>query len=88
MKFYLLLIAVVFLYTKTTAQTPGIIVRPAGTNGPAVLDPNVDGYTSLSTSGFGSSDISNSEIPYKIVSPLLSEPTGDLLRAPAESLPI
>ena len=65
------------------AQTPGIIVRPAGTAGPGVLDPNLNGYTSIATSGFGNNDITNSEIPYKIIAPLVAEPTGDLLRGPA-----
>ncbi|MDN3657531.1 T9SS type A sorting domain-containing protein [Ferruginibacter paludis] len=64
------------------AQTPGIIVRPAGSNGPAVLDPNADAYTSKTTAGFGTDDILNSEIPYKIVPPVIAEPTGDLLRGP------
>ncbi|MEO6583952.1 MAG: T9SS type A sorting domain-containing protein [Ferruginibacter sp.] len=66
-------------------QTPGIIVRPAGTAGPVVLDPDANGYSSILTSGFGSSDITNSEIPYKIVLPVTSEPTGDLLRGPSGS---
>lgn len=78
-------IAAVFLFLfpgKIYSQLSGIIIRPAGTSGPLVLDPNADGYTSVTTSGFGSSDISNSEIIYKTVPPLLSEPTGDLLRGP------
>ncbi len=45
---------------KTSAQTPGIIVRPAGTNGPAILDPNLDGYTSQTSAGFDNDDILNS----------------------------
>ena len=67
------------------AQTPGIIVRPAGTAGPVVLDPNLNGYTSIATSGFGNNDITNSEIPYKVIVPLSGEPTGDLLRGPSGS---
>ena len=67
------------------AQTPGIIVRPAGAAGPVVLDPNANGYTSIATSGFGNSDITNSEIPYKVIAPLTAEPTGDLLRGPSGS---
>lgn len=73
----------VFIPFKIKAQTPGIIVRPAGTNGPLVLDPNADGYTSLTTAGFGTNDITNSEIPYKIVPPLFPDPSGDLLRGPS-----
>ena len=67
---------------KNFSQTPGIIVRPAGSNGPAVLDPNADGYTSATLSGFGTDDIANSEILYKKVTPIIAEPTGDLLRGP------
>jgi hypothetical protein len=70
-------------YFHSYSQTPGIIVRPAGTGGPAILDPNANGYTSISTSGFGASDITNSEIPYKTVAPVIAEPTGDLLRGPS-----
>ena len=81
--FLLLCIAVAHLLPLTgTSQTPGIIVRPAGTNGPIVLDPNADGYTSINTTGFGTNDILNSEIPYKVVPPVIAEPTGDLLRGP------
>lgn len=75
--------AFIFFAAVALAQTPGIIVRPAGGGGPAVLDPNANGYTSQLTSGFGSSDITNSEILYKIVAPVIAEPTGDLLRGPS-----
>ena len=67
----------------SVAQTPGLIVRPAGLPGPLVLDPNQNGYTSKLTSGFGSSDIINSEIGYKVIAPVIAEPTGDLLRGPS-----
>jgi len=83
MKTYIFIAAILLSSIQLTAQTPGIIVRPAGTNGPAVLDPNADGYTSTTTSGFSSDDISNSEIAYKVIPPLMSEPTGDLLRGPS-----
>ncbi|MDB5222115.1 MAG: hypothetical protein JWN83_782 [Chitinophagaceae bacterium] len=80
----LLVIAALCCYSyQLSAQTPGIIVRPSGTSGPVVLDPNGDGYTSINTSGFGTSDITNSEIAYKLVPPLINEPTGDLLRGPS-----
>jgi hypothetical protein len=65
------------------AQTPGIIVRPASGIGANAINPNGDGFTSVDNSGFGSDDIANSEIPYKVVLPTLSEPTGDLLRGPS-----
>jgi hypothetical protein len=80
-----LLLLFVLSILSSNAQTPGIIVRPAGTNGPAVLDPNADAYTSATTSGFTTNDITSSEIPYKIVAPVISEPTGDLLRGPSGS---
>ncbi len=84
MKTFLISLAVLLLFSANSfAQTPGIIVRPAGSNGPAVLDPDVNGYTSISTSGFDGNDISNSEIAYKTVPPVVSEPTGDLLRGPS-----
>src|SRR6478672_7339727 len=77
-----LLLFIVSIYNGH-AQTPGIIVRPAGSNGPAVLDPNADAYTSATTSGFTANDITSSEIPYKVVAPVIAEPTGDLLRGPS-----
>ena len=86
MKKTLTLFLIFFISITLNAQTPGIIVRPAGTAGPAVLDPNLNGYTSIATSGFGNNDIANSEIPYKVIVPLLGEPTGDLLRGPSGSL--
>src|SRR5258708_18865015 len=87
MKLTVIVLAVLFFLVpnKNFSQTPGIIVRPAGSNGPAVLDPNADGYTSATTAGFGTDDISNSEIKYKTVPPVVAEPTGDLLRGPSGS---
>src|SRR5678809_813998 len=79
-----LLLFIVSIYNGNS-QTPGIIVRPAGTNGPAVLDPNADAYTSATTSGFTANDITSSEIQYKIVAPIIAEHTGDLLRGPSGS---
>ncbi|MCY7291033.1 MAG: hypothetical protein LH615_02515, partial [Ferruginibacter sp.] len=66
-------------------QIPGIIVRPAGTAGPIVLDTNLNGYTSLTNTGFANNDITNSENLYKVIAPLAAEPTGDLLRGPSGS---
>lgn len=66
------------------AQSPGIIVRPAAGIGITPLNPNGDGFSSTSSSGFTTSDISQSEIPYKIVPSVFLEPTSDLLRGPAE----
>ena len=86
-KLYIITLAFFLFLTplKNFAQTPGIIVRPAGTNGPLVLDPNADGYTSTTTAGFGTDDIANSEIHYKVVNPVVPEPTGDLLKGPTGS---
>jgi len=67
------------------AQTPGQIIRKGNVTGGAptvsVLDPNGDGWTSSSTSGFTSNDISQSEIPFQVVpTPAGEDPEGDLRR--------
>ena len=65
------------------AQIPGFINRPATTAaGRLVLDPNSDGYTSINTTGFGSSDVTNSEIAFKGIKAYSIEPYGDLRRGP------
>ena len=68
-----------------SAQSPGQIVRPAVSPYSAILDPDQNGYTSLSTSGFVTSDIGtgNSEINYLVVPPIITEPTGDLATGPS-----
>ena len=66
------------------AQSPGIIIRPAAGAGVTPLNPNGDGFSSTTTNGFVSSDITESEVPYKIVPPAFLEPTSDLLRGPAQ----
>lgn len=85
------LLSVFCLLVSTTfyAQTPGLIVRDGnGTIPPAVkspvLDPDLNGYTSVSTSGFSGSDVGAafSEIPYKPIPPLYPEPLADLRRGP------
>lgn len=65
---------------KSLAQSPGIVVRPAGGPYSTILDPNQDGFTSKTSAGFTTSDIgaAYSEIPYKIVPPAITEPVGDL----------
>lgn len=65
------------------AQSPGLIVRPGGGNGVTPLNPNGDGFSSATNSGFASSDITESEIPYKIIPPPFLEPVADLLRGPS-----
>ncbi|MEJ8841258.1 T9SS type A sorting domain-containing protein [Lacibacter sp. H375] len=66
----------------THAQSPGLIVRPAGAAGPLVLNPNQDFFTSATSAGFITSDITQSEILYKIIKPVMIEPTGDLATGP------
>ncbi|MFT3934169.1 MAG: T9SS type A sorting domain-containing protein [Chitinophagaceae bacterium] len=65
------------------AQSPGLIVRPAGGNGVTALNPNGDGYTSATTGGFTTDDIAQSEIAFKVVPAAITEPTGDLLTGPS-----
>lgn len=63
------------------AQTPGLIIRPATNGGEVILDPNTDGYISTTTTGFpASNDIgpSVSEIPYRPLPMLTTEPIGDV----------
>jgi hypothetical protein len=66
------------------AQTPGLIIRPAGGPYNSVLDKNTDGFTSPTNSGFVTTDVGAgySEIPYKVVPPFKLEPTSDLMRGP------
>jgi hypothetical protein len=85
---FLLSVFCLLLSTTFYAQTPGLVVRDGnGTIPPAVkspvLDPDLNGYTSVSTSGFSGSDVGAvSEIPYKPVPPLYPEPLADLRRGP------
>ena len=66
------------------SQSDGVINRIAtSSSGRAVLDPNSDGYTSATTSGFLGNDVANSEIPYKVVQSFSVEPFGDLRRGPS-----
>jgi len=63
------------------AQIPGFINRQAtSVGGRAVLDPNGDGYTSVTTSGFGNNDVVNSELLYTAIKAYPIEPFGDLAR--------
>ena len=62
------------------AQTPGLIYKPAGNAlGKSILDPNGDGFTSLTTAGFSGTDYgSNSELRMIPLPVLGGEPVGDL----------
>lgn len=79
---YCILAVLLLSSVSSLGQTPGLIVRPPGAAGPSVLNPNQDFYTSASSSGFVTNDIAESEIPYKIIPPLMTEPTGDLATGP------
>ena len=83
------LIIFLLLSVNVKSQTPGVIIRDGNGAIPAasfssVLDPNQDGFTSVSADGFTSNDIGAvySEIPYKAVPSLFPEPIGDLRRGP------
>lgn len=65
-----------------SAQSPGLIVRPAGGNGVTALNPDGNAYSSQSTAGFVSDDIAESEIAFKIVPAIIVEPTGDIATGP------
>ncbi len=77
-KFIFLLIALYFLSGILYGQTPGLIFKPAASPGNTVLNPNGDGYTSSSATGFISNDKTESEIPYVPMAFPMLEPTGDL----------
>ncbi|MEQ9383817.1 MAG: Ig-like domain-containing protein [Imperialibacter sp.] len=65
-------------------QTKGLIYKPASGGGAAVLDPNGDGYTSSSASGFVSNDETESEISYVALPSVgASEPDSDLGPGPS-----
>lgn len=65
------------------SQVPGLINRQAtSVPGRAVLDPNSDGYTSKTTAGFGTNDVTNSEIAYNGIRSYAIEPNSDLRRGP------
>ncbi|WP_299701774.1 T9SS type A sorting domain-containing protein [uncultured Pontibacter sp.] len=69
--------------TAATAQTvtPGLIVQPATNSGELILDPNGDNYISVTASGFtGTADTGGgiSEVPYRPIPTLATEPLGDV----------
>lgn len=82
MKKILLLLSVLVLSSILNAQTPGLILRDAGT-GASVLDPDGDGYVSQKTNGVQvgytnppNSDYAQSEIPYAAM--VYNDPLNDL----------
>jgi len=76
--------------TLCSAQSPGIVVRPAGGPYSTLLDPDQNGFSSKTNAGFTTSDIgaAYSEIPYKVVPPAITEPTATWRQALPEDSPI
>ena len=69
---------IILNFSSVSAQTPGLIYEPATGAGAAVLDPNGDGFVSLTANGFTIDDQLQSEIPYSsLVFPMI-EPNSDL----------
>ncbi len=79
---YLLIICTLSLsiFSHTSyAQTKGLIYKTAAGAGQSVLDPNTDGYSSETASGFFTNDETESEIPYTpLPSVGAAEPDSDL----------
>lgn len=83
MRILLLLLTVLLSFTYSFSQTKGLILEPAGSVlGKSILDPNGDGYVSLTSAGFTSNDVAESEIPFKTLIPAGTEPDSDLENAP------
>ena len=82
MKFfrYFLFLGLVLTVSIGYSQTKGLIYKPAGNAlGKSVLDPNGDGYTSLTTAGFGATDYGSASELNMVTLPIIgAEPTGDL----------
>ncbi|AKD03829.1 hypothetical protein POKO110462_03550 [Pontibacter korlensis] len=75
------LAVLLLLHTSAVAQPPGLIYKPATSSGTKVLDPNGDGYVSVSRAGFrGTNDegVNVSEIAYRPFPALTTEPISDL----------
>lgn len=74
-----------FAFSLTVfSQTKGLLYKTAAGSGQAVLDPNIDGFTSASSAGYWSDDEVESELAY---TPLPSvgaiEPDSDLVPGPS-----
>ena len=70
------------LFSRFSAQTPGMIVQPATGAGASIFDPNGDGYVSASTVGFVTDDQLESEIPFTSLVFPGTEPIGDINNGP------
>ncbi|MBG6111418.1 acylphosphatase, partial [Flavobacterium sp. CG_9.10] len=82
-------ILIVFSLNSSFSQTKGLIIRDGAGNIPplsnsSVLDPNNDGFASLTSAGFVGGDVGAafSEIPYLAITPITPEVIGDLRRGP------
>lgn len=68
--------AILFVSNFVFAQLPGQIVKRHAVN--TVLDPGTTGFTSATTAGFTTNDVTESRIPFKVVRLPFTEPVGDL----------
>jgi len=68
---------------ELSAQSPGLIVRPAGGAGITKLNPDGNGFSSATTAGFLLDDIAESKLAFQVVPPAIGEPTGDLATGPS-----
>jgi len=82
-RFRLILLFLSIGYNSMWAQSPGLIVRPQGGAGVTSLNPNGDGYSSMTTAGYSSNDITESELAFRVMPAAISEPTGDLSTGPS-----
>lgn len=80
---YLVFLLSAFFSLNINGQSPGLIVRPQGGAGVTPLNPNGDGYSSASTAGYITNDITEGELVYKVVPVAITEPTGDLSTGPS-----
>ena len=71
------ILVVLFIQSLGFAQTSGLIIDPTGV-GASPLDPNNDGYISLSPTGFVANDQTESEIIYTPFVFVANEPVSDL----------
>ena len=69
----------IFLFgIRTNGQTPGYIFNPSTTV--ITLDPNLDHYSSATTTGFTTNDLTQSEILFYPIPTPFNEPAGDVRR--------
>ncbi|WP_207535893.1 beta strand repeat-containing protein, partial [Desertivirga arenae] len=78
--FFGVLILLLGLFSnESKGQTPGLIYKPASGIGLSVLDPNGDGYSSVSSAGFTAKDYgTSSELQMVSIPLVIAEPSADL----------